>query len=128
VLPREDMTAFLMRPRCHSATFAKPQRSSPDAPRELPTSEVLSSHFRESCVRGHIAQRPGRIVTLPDLEVAMNTRTFPTSFGEALRQVFAGGYRVASPDLQNLSDRGLTDISLIRGRTDFKASKPSWLA
>jgi hypothetical protein len=60
----------------------------------------------------------------------MNNTTiaFPIIFGEALKRVFAGGYRVASPDLQNLSDRGLTDIGLIRSRTDFGATKPSWLA
>jgi hypothetical protein len=49
---------------------------------------------------------------------------FPVNFGEALRQVFVGTPRVASPDLQNLSDKALEDIGLVRLRTDFEAVKP----
>jgi hypothetical protein len=58
----------------------------------------------------------GRRVILPGGEIAMNTMMprFPTSFGEALKQVFVGGLHVASPDLQNLSDRCLADIGLTR--------------
>jgi hypothetical protein len=52
----------------------------------------------------------------------------PSSFRKAVRQVFVGGPRVTSPDLQNLSDRCLLDIGLIRSRIDFEASKHSWLA
>jgi hypothetical protein len=55
------------------------------------------------------------------------TLKFPANFGEALRQVFVGGRHVASPDLQNLSDRCLADIGLTRSRTNFEAAKPSWL-
>jgi hypothetical protein len=64
------------------------------------------------------------------MEVAMNRMMlkFPTSFGEALKQVFVGRHHVASPDLQNLSDRCLSDIGLTRYRTNFDAVKPSWLA
>jgi hypothetical protein len=51
----------------------------------------------------------------------------PSSFRETVRQVFVGGPRVTSPDLQNLSDRCLLDIGLTRTRADFEASKPSWL-
>ena len=65
-----------------------------------------------------------------DVEVAMNKLTlkFPTSFGEASKQVLVRGYHVASPDLQNLSDRCLADMGLTRCRTNFEAIKPSWLA
>jgi hypothetical protein len=64
------------------------------------------------------------------MEVAMNKMMlkFPTSFGEALKQVFVGGLHIASPDLQNLSDRCLSDIGLARCRTNFDAVKASWLA
>ena len=53
---------------------------------------------------------------------------FPTSFGEALKQVFVGGHHVASSDLQNLSDRCLADIGLTRSRANFETAKSSWLA
>ncbi len=53
---------------------------------------------------------------------------FPINFGEAVKQVFVGTCRVASPDLQDLSDRGLADIGLSRRRTDFEATKPFWMA
>jgi uncharacterized protein YjiS (DUF1127 family) len=53
---------------------------------------------------------------------------FPISFGEAVRQVFAGRRNVASPDLQNLNDRGLADIGLSRRRNNIEAAKPFWLA
>ena len=53
---------------------------------------------------------------------------FPTSFGEAVKQVFVGRRNVASPDLQNLNDRCLVDIGLTRGRNSFEAAKPFWLA
>jgi hypothetical protein len=53
---------------------------------------------------------------------------FPTSFGEAVRQLFVGGHHVARPDLRDISDRGLADIGLFRRRTDFDAAKPFWLA
>jgi hypothetical protein len=52
---------------------------------------------------------------------------FPNSFGEAVKQVFVGDARVASPDLQNLSDKDLEDIGLVRLRTDFEAVKPFYL-
>ena len=52
----------------------------------------------------------------------------PSSFRKAVRQVLFNGPRVTSPDLQNLSDRCLLDIGLIRSRMDFEASKHSWLA
>ncbi len=52
---------------------------------------------------------------------------FPINFGEAVKQVFVGTPRVASPDLQNLSDRALEDIGLVRLRTDFEAIKPFYL-
>jgi hypothetical protein len=52
---------------------------------------------------------------------------FPTSFGDAVKQVFVGSGRVASPDLQNLSDKGLEDIGLVRLRTGFDAIKPLYL-
>lgn len=53
---------------------------------------------------------------------------FPTSFGEALKQVFVGRHHVACPDLQNVSDRCLADIGLTRCRTNSEAVKPFWLA
>ncbi len=53
---------------------------------------------------------------------------FPTSFGEAVRQVFVGGCDVASADLRDLSDRGLADIGVTRQHTDFEAAKPFWIA
>ena len=56
------------------------------------------------------------------------TLKFPANFGEALRQVFVGGRHVASPDLQNLNDRGLADIGLSRRRNNIEAAKPFWLA
>ncbi len=67
---------------------------------------------------------------LPDMGVAMNKMMlkFPTRFGEAVRQVLVGGCRVASPDLQNLNDRCLTDIGLTRRGNNFEAAKPFWLA
>ena len=52
----------------------------------------------------------------------------PTSFGEAVKQVFVGGRRVVSTDLRDLSDRGLADIGLTRRHTDFEATKPFWIA
>jgi hypothetical protein len=52
---------------------------------------------------------------------------FPTSFGEAVKQVFVGGHQAASPDLKELSDRCLADIGLVRRRIDFEAAKPFWL-
>ncbi len=52
---------------------------------------------------------------------------FPINFGEAVKQVFVGTPRVASSDLQNLSDRALEDIGLVRLRTDFEAIKPFYL-
>jgi hypothetical protein len=71
----------------------------------------------------------GNIVQLADKEATMNKMMlkFPNSFGEALKQVFAGAPRVASPDLQNLSDKDLEDIGLVRLRTDFEATKPFYL-
>jgi hypothetical protein len=64
-----------------------------------------------------------------ETEAAMNKMMlkFPTSFGEAVRQVFVGTPRVACPDLQNLSDKALEDIGLVRLRTDFEAIKPFYL-
>jgi hypothetical protein len=63
---------------------------------------------------------------LTQTEADMNKMTLkcPNSFGEAVKQVFVGGPRVASPDLQNLSDKDLEDIGLVRLRTDFEAVKP----
>ena len=63
-------------------------------------------------------------------EVAMTKMMLkvPTSFGEALMQVFAGGRYVSSPDLRCLSDRCLADIGLTHRRTDFEAARPFWLA
>ncbi|MGB8743270.1 MAG: hypothetical protein WCD52_24385 [Xanthobacteraceae bacterium] len=52
------------------------------------------------------------------------TLKFPMSFGEAVKQVFVGAPRVASPDLQNLNDKDLEDIGLVRHRADFEAIKP----
>jgi hypothetical protein len=68
-------------------------------------------------------------VVLVEKGVAMNKMmlSFPTSFGEALKLVFVGTARVASPDLQNLSDKGLEDIGLVRLRADFDAIKPFYL-
>jgi hypothetical protein len=51
----------------------------------------------------------------------------PINFGEAVKQVFVGTSRVASPDLQNLSDKALEDIGLVRLRADFEAIKPFYL-
>jgi hypothetical protein len=52
----------------------------------------------------------------------------PASLSEALRQVFVGTPHVASPDLQNLSDKVVSeDIGLVRLGTDFEASKPFYL-
>ena len=70
-----------------------------------------------------------RKLMLRDMEVAMDRMMlkFPTSFGEALTQVFGARHHVASPDLQNLSDRCLSDIGLTRCRTNFDAVKPAWL-
>jgi hypothetical protein len=67
---------------------------------------------------------------MPVAEVAMNKLMlkFPTSFGEAVKQVFVGRSNVASPDLQNLNDRCLTDIGLTRRGNNFEAAKPIWLA
>ncbi len=53
---------------------------------------------------------------------------FPTSFGEAVRQVFVGRRNVASPDLQNLNDRCLADIGLTRLQNNSEAAKPFWQA
>jgi len=53
---------------------------------------------------------------------------FPTTFGETVKQVFVGGRKVASPDLQNLNDRCLADIGLSRTRNNYEATKPFWLA
>jgi hypothetical protein len=53
---------------------------------------------------------------------------FPTSFGEAVKQVFAGRRNITSPDLQNLNDRCLADIGLTRRRNNFEAAKPFWPA
>jgi len=56
------------------------------------------------------------------------TLKFPMNFGEAVKQVFVGGApRVASADLQNLSDKDLEDIGLVRLRTDLEAVKPFYL-
>jgi hypothetical protein len=73
---------------------------------------------------------PGYIVKMPVTEVAMNKMMLklPTSFGEAVKQVFVGRRNVASPDLQNLNDRCLTDIGLTRRGNNFEAAKPFWLA
>jgi hypothetical protein len=51
----------------------------------------------------------------------------PVSFAEALKQVFVSAPRVASPDLQNLSDKDLEDIGLVRLTTDLEAIKPFYL-
>jgi hypothetical protein len=51
----------------------------------------------------------------------------PTSFVEAVKQVFVGTPHVAAPDLQNLSDKLLEDVGLVRLRTDFDAIKPFYL-
>jgi hypothetical protein len=66
---------------------------------------------------------------LPETEATMSKMMvkFPNSFGEAVKQVFVGAPRVASPDLQNLSDKDLEDIGLVRLRTDFEAIKPFYL-
>jgi hypothetical protein len=63
------------------------------------------------------------------MEVAMNKMMlkFPSNFGEAVKQVFVGAPRVSSPDLQNLSDKDLEDIGLVRLRTDFEAIQPFYL-
>lgn len=55
------------------------------------------------------------------------TLRFPHSFGEALKQVFVGAPHVASPDLDNLTDKDLEDIGLVRLETDFDAIKPFYL-
>jgi uncharacterized protein YjiS (DUF1127 family) len=75
-------------------------------------------------------QRQRRSVAAPGGEVGMNKMIpkFPTSFGEAVKQVFVGSHRAASPDLRDLSDQGLVDIGLTRRTTDFEAAKPFWLA
>lgn len=52
---------------------------------------------------------------------------FPINFGGTVRQVFVGAARVACPDLQNLSDKALEDIGLVRLRTNFEAVKPLYL-
>ena len=52
---------------------------------------------------------------------------FPTSFGEAVKQVFVSAPHVVSPDLQNFSDKALEDIGLVRLRTDCEAIKPFYL-
>lgn len=52
---------------------------------------------------------------------------FPINFGGTVRQVFVGAPRVACPDLQNLSDKALEDIGLVRLRTNFEAVKPLYL-
>ena len=67
---------------------------------------------------------------VPDTEVAMNKMSlkFPTSFGEAVKQVFVGRRNVASPDLQNLNDKCLADIGLTRRRNNFETAKPFWPA
>jgi hypothetical protein len=72
----------------------------------------------------------GYTVQLPETEVAMNKMMlkFPTSFGEALKQVFVGGHHVASTDLRDLSDRWLADIGLTRRHTSLDAAKPFWMA
>jgi hypothetical protein len=71
----------------------------------------------------------GDIVCLQEMEATVNKMMlkFPNSFGEAVKQVFVGAPRVASPDLQNLSDKDLEDIGLVRLRTDFEAIKPFYL-
>jgi hypothetical protein len=53
---------------------------------------------------------------------------FPTSFGEALKQVFFGGHHVAPADLRDWSDQGLVDIGLTRRHTNLEAAKPFWMA
>jgi hypothetical protein len=53
---------------------------------------------------------------------------FPTTFGEAVKQVFVGGRKLASSDLQNLNERCLADIGLIRCPNNYEAAKPFWLA
>ena len=60
--------------------------------------------IRKSCDCGHINLDYGAYPPRHrGLEVAMRKMTLrvPTSFGEALKQVFVGSARVASPDLQN---------------------------
>ena len=71
---------------------------------------------------------PGSMVVVK-VEATMNKMMlkFPNSFGEAVKQVFVGPPRIASPDLQNLSDKDLEDIGLVRLRTDFEAIKPFYL-
>jgi hypothetical protein len=64
------------------------------------------------------------------MEVAMNKMLleFPTSFGEAVKQVFVVRRNVASPDLQNLNHRCLADMGLVRRRNNFETAKPFWPA
>lgn len=71
----------------------------------------------------------GNILQLPEMEAIVNKMMlkFPNNFGEAVKQVLVGAPRVASPDLQNLSDKDLEDIGLVRLRTDFEAIKPFYL-
>jgi len=73
---------------------------------------------------------PRHTVRVLGMEVAMNKMLlkFPTSFGEAVKQVFVGRPDVVSPDLQNLNDRCLEDIGLTRRRNNSEATKPFWLA
>jgi hypothetical protein len=52
----------------------------------------------------------------------------PTTFGEAVKWVFVGGRKLASPDLQDLDDRCLADIGLTRRRNNYETAKPFWLA
>ena len=79
--------------------------------------------IRQICVSGDIVLDAGRIANLKDTEVAMNKMMlrFPNSFGEAVKQVFAGTPRVASPDLQNLSDKALEDVPPRIGMLAFPA-------
>jgi hypothetical protein len=72
----------------------------------------------------------GRRAMMLVTEVSMEKMMlkFPTSFGEAVEQVFVGGRHVASADLRDLSDRGLADIGLTGRHADFEGAKPFWIA
>ncbi len=82
--------------------------------------EALRVELSTTLNSAAVSKRERRLI-LPVTEVSMNKimLKFPTGFGEAVKQVFVGGARVASPDLQNFSDKGLEDIGLVRLRTDF---------
>jgi hypothetical protein len=86
--------------------------------------------IRESCDLGHINLDPRAYRGhYREMEVAMSKITLqvPANLTEAIKQVFVGGPRIASPDLQNFSDKALEDIGLARRRANFEIVKPLWL-